>query len=159
MEPDFVTRLHTESLTPYNDPGLSEVLNNYKFPPPQPQRPQQPVQFAGSSQNDVFLGAMLGQIQASLNNKPQNYDGFNLSINADVLKWIVALLVLIVVIWLVFTLAKRETSPLKRRLHKLEKRYKRLKRLKKKKKNPSLPDESYADADDIEDFDDFDEDY
>jgi hypothetical protein len=167
MESDFVTRQHIDSLVPASDPNIAEVLNNYKFPPKNPQ-PQPQPQMGGYSpysnfnanndNNNMFLGAMLGQMQANMQNQnKKEFDGFQLNINTEVLRWFLVLLLVATLIWLVFKLSSRGKSSSNRRLKKLERNYRKL--MKYKRKNPKpLPDSNIADDfDDLDDFDDFDD--
>lgn len=164
MESDFVTRQHVESLTPHSDPSLAEVLNNYKFPPKNPPQPQQPPQMGGyqmpffggapTSNNDMLLGNILGQMQASLqNNQKGQLDG--IFINVNILKWLLLIILLAILIWLALKVQKENQSPLTRRLKKIEKEMKRMRRFKRKKNPKSLPLE--ADIDDIDNIDDEDD--
>mgnify|MGYP003978352937 CR=1 FL=1 len=129
MEPDFVTRQHLDSLTPSSDPDMAEVLGKYKFPPatrpPRPPRPMggygQPAQFsAPSSNNDMLLGSMLGQLQANQNqnqtkNSPSS-DGFQLSINTEILRWLLLIVLLVVLIWLVLQVRQNKKNSAKSEL-------------------------------------------
>lgn len=165
MESDFVTRQHFDSLVPHNDPSIAETLNKYKFPPANPNpAPQQHTQqmggyapyFGGApSNNEIFLGAMLGQIQASVQNKTKDSDGFQLNVSNEVLKWVFVILLVAILVWIIFHISRKEKKPLQRRLRKLEKKYRKLKKLKKaKRKNPkSLPDTEPEDPYDIDGLD------
>ena len=168
MEPDFVTRQHTESLVSSSDPSIAEVLNNYKFPPETPQ-PQMPSPMAGynpqfgSSNNEMLLGTMLGQMQANMQNKnqPAQSPGFQLNINTEVLRWLIVLLLVATLIWIIFRVSRKEKSPLRRRLRKLERNYRKL--YKARRKNPKALLDSDNDTsdfldDDLDDLDDFDDD-
>lgn len=168
MESDFVTQQHLDSLVPNSDPNIAEVLNKYKFPPvtPQPRSSQMgnygPYFGGAPSNNEIFLGAMLGQIQASVQNRTQKEEteGFQLKISNEVLKWVFVLLLVAALIWLVFYISRRERKPLKRRLKKLERSYKKLRKA--KRKNPkSLSDsnDDFEALDTPDDLDDFDDDF
>ena len=171
MESDFTTRQHIDSLTPVSDPNLTEVLNKYKFPPVFPTAQQQPMgNFAapyygppqGSSNNDMLLGSILGQLQANQQNSNPNQNGlsgFQLNINTEVLRWLLLIILLAVLIWLVLKVQKNRKNPLKKRLRKLEKEYKRMRKSRRKKNPQALEMDQEPDLldDDVDDFDDLDD--
>jgi hypothetical protein len=158
MESDFTTRQHMESLTPMPDPSLAEVMNKYKFPPiiptPQPQPmggyPQGhygPPQ--GSSNNDMLLGNILGQLQSNTQKQNTNgLDGFQLNINMEILRWLLLIILLAVLIWLIFRVQQKKKNPLKKRLRKLEKEFKRMR--KHRRKNPKALE---VDLDEVDELD------
>jgi hypothetical protein len=97
-------------------------------------------------------------MQANMQNQnKKEFDGFQLNINTEVLRWFLVLLLVATLIWLVFKLSSRGKSSSNRRLKKLERNYRKL--MKYKRKNPKpLPDSNIADDfDDLDDFDDFDD--
>jgi hypothetical protein len=143
-----------ESLTPMPDPGLAEVMNKYKFPPiiATPQPPPQPMggypqgyygPMNGSSNNDMLLGNILGQLQSNTQKQNTGLDGFQLNINMEILRWLLLIILLAVLIWLIFRVQQKRKNPLKKRLRKLEKEFKRMR--KHRRKNPKAlrvePDE------------------
>ena len=158
MESDFITRQHIESLTPDPDPNFAEVLNNYKFPPVSNPSPPPMIGYNGyppyfgaapvSSNNDMLLGSILGQLQAN-QQKPatSNLDGLQININLKVLSWILIILLLAVLIWLALRAHEARRNPLKQRLRKLEKQFKKMRKLRRnpEEKAPALED-SFEDS-------------
>lgn len=147
MEPDFVTRNHLDSM-PASDPETRRLLNAYKFPPAQPPRqtpppPQQlagtfPV-FAGGQTDALILSNMIGQLQGTLNqhNQPKqssNLGGLNISVDSDVLKWLLLIVVIVILIWLVLKMrpAGSRRNPMAKRMKRIEKELKML------RKNPEM---------------------
>ena len=169
MESGFVTQQHVDSLR-HTDPGFAEVLNRYKFAPSNPPVQSQSSGFSGAPNgavgavghtDAVLLSNMLGQIQAGLRgNGPtptgQGFDGFQLNINSDVLKWIVLLLLILLLVWLFLKANKKRKNPLSKRLEQVESQLHLLKR-KSKKSSPAVEDES-DDLDALEMNEDFSED-
>lgn len=164
MEPDFSTRHDLESIIPNSDPDSYELLNRYKFPPAEHQVPRPPQQqFQGSfpiavqgNSEAVMLGHMIGQLQGTLQSttKKSNFDGLSLSVDSDILRWVVLFLFLALLVWVIYTVNKKDTSA-DPRLEKLERQIRKLRkrgrRKRKKRKNPEIIQES-SDFDD-EDFD------
>ena len=144
MEPDFVTRNHIDSV-PMGDAETRRLLNTYKFPPPQPQQqhqmPQAPAGafpvFMGGNSDAVMLGNMIGQLQGTINQQNQQrssgFGGLNLSIDSDVLKWLLLLLVVALLIWVVFKIkSSQRRNPMLKKMKRIEKELKML------RKNPEV---------------------
>jgi len=158
MESDFVTQQHVDSLR-HTDPGFAEVLNRYKFAPSNPPIPSQISGFSGAPigaggvvhTDAVLLSNMLGQIQAGMrgnvpNSTGQGFDGFQLNINSDVLKWIVLLLLILLLVWLFLRANKKRKNPLSKRLEQVESQLLLLKRKSKKSLPMILEDEDDSDS-------------
>jgi len=159
MDSDFVTRQHIESLTD-GDSSFREVLNRYKFAPGH--SPTKNVNVAPTSFNGdaIMLSNMLGQIQAGVQrlngtNSPSiGSDGFQLNINADILKWVVLLVLVLLIVWL-FLRANKRRNPLSKKVEKLEEDISHLKKF--QKKNPKAL-EAKDEVDDYEDYDEYEDD-
>lgn len=154
MDSDFTTNQHIESLS-NGDPSLREVLNRYKFATggipmkPSGQMGGHSPSYFGEA-NAILLSNMLGQLNAKMDNTPPksgNFDGFQLNINSDVLKWIVLLLLVLLLVWLFLKANQRKKNPLSKKIDKLETEIHRLKKFKKKK-------EVLKDDDDLDDLED-----
>lgn len=148
MEPDFVTRQHLESVPAPTDPETRRLLNSYKFPPSQQPSPGFPVPpkappagtfpvFVGGQTDALILSNMIGQLQGTLQQNQtnkSNLGGLNLSIDSDVLKWLLLIVVIVALILLVLKLrpmaARR--NPMTKRMKKIERELKML------RKNPEL---------------------
>jgi hypothetical protein len=164
MEADFTIRNHLDSV-PTEDLKTFELLNKYKNPPSDIplQQPVAPPSNLGGS-NDVMIGNMLGQIQGYLQNlgnqrmdKNNGFDGFQLNIGADVLRWIILIVILIVLIWVILKVTEKRRNPLHRRMKKLEKQIKKLRSFKKNPKQLTKDDDlDYSDEDEDDEDDDFD---
>jgi hypothetical protein len=186
MEPDFVTRQHLDSLNLSSDPSTFELLNKYKFPPADPKPQMQglsgfsgppPQQYNNGNANLLF-GNMLGQIQGVLqqmgNSQKQpsksSFDGLQLSVNSDILRWVVLLVILIVLIWVVLKiLDKRRKNPMRKRMKKLEKKLRKLKMYRNptgataqmlklsESKSSKVLDDTFEDDEEADEDDEFDE--
>jgi hypothetical protein len=137
MEYDFSIRKEVDGLN-VGDPSIRELLNSYKLPP---QGSQPTAGFSGPtsfSGNDTYLGNLLGQIQGSVaqlsSSKKRSSEGLQLSIDPEVLRWIVVLSAILLIVWLFFKAesAKRKRNPLNRRLKRLEKQVRRMSSAKRK---------------------------
>lgn len=136
MESDFTTRHHIDSVTPFADPGIGELLLRYRQPPIEPK----PVQFSGvenqsNSSSNLYISNMLGQLQGTLqsltgNSKETNLSGtgLQLSINTDILRWMIVLAFAIVLVVVLFQCMnyRKTRNPFKRRLRRLENELKAL---------------------------------
>jgi len=179
MEPDFVTRQHLDSLA-NGDKSFAEILNRYGSAP-QPQSPPpgyhgqfygMPPQFHGNGGDAILLSNMLGQIQAGIQRTPDNkgYEGFQLNINSDVLKWVGLLLLVLVLVWLFLKVNKGKKNPLGKKIDRLHNELQTLKDYKSLSSSPQKkvnfddeiiiedPDLDIEDLD-IEDLDDEDLDF
>lgn len=130
MESDFTTRHHLDSVVPFSDPSMGELLHRYRNPPVE----VKPPQFSGNSEapasaSNAYVSNMLGQlqgvVQSMMNNKePQNLSGsgLQLSVNADILRWMIVLAFAIVLVVVIFQFMnrRRAKNPLKKRLKRLE---------------------------------------
>ena len=180
MEPDFVTRQHLESLS-NGDSGFAEVLNRYRLgsapsppPPPPPQyfgNPYHaPPPVLNGNGDAVLLSNMLGQIQAGIqhtqNNSPSkfsNYDGFQLNINSDILKWVGLLLLVLVLVWLFLKVNKKKKTSIGKKIDNLQDEIRTLKGTGSSRYNPKpmvksaiLDSEDDFDSEDL-DFEDLDD--
>jgi len=167
MESDFTTRHHLDSVVPFSDPGIGDLLHKYRNPPVEPK----PLQFSGnqgfhgdtqgSSASNVYISNMLGQLQgvvqamSGANKEPPNLagSGMQLSINADILRWmlVLAFAIVLVVVLFQFMSKRKAKNPLKKRLRRLENEIKAF-----RMKNPvpalkQVDSEDEAEADDAED--------
>lgn len=152
MEPDFVTRNHIESVNLNSDPAIRELINNYKFAPhgtpPGPAHPFQapfqspimgsfPVAMGGTA-DSLVLSNMIGRLQADLERQraPQDLAGLQLSINADILRWFLLLLIVAVLVWVILQMKKgTKQNRLERKLRRIEKQLVRM-------RNPGKSDSS-----------------
>lgn len=143
MEADFTTRHHLDSVNPHTDPSIRELLNIYKNAPVEAKVPNFSNFDSGSSpkSDNLYISNMLGQLQGAINSitrKDSSFsggDGLQLSVNADILRWMLVLvfLVVFVVVLFQFMSYRRAKNPLKRRLKKLENEIKAL-----RSRNPDL---------------------
>jgi len=148
MESDFSIRNEMDSLNNDHDPAIREVLNNYKFPPPQMgQQPPPPPAYYGSG-NEAYLSNLLGQIQGGMaNNAQQGMGGLQLKVDPEVLRWLLLLGFLILIVWLFMKSKQRRRNPLKRRLKRLEKQMLKLHGRKKRRKSLPQPEDDYDEED------------
>jgi len=136
MESDFTTRHHLDSVVPFSDPSIGDLLHKYRNPPVETRSPQ----FSGATEapaqaSNAYISNMLGQlqgvVQSMANNKePSNLSGsgLQLSVNADILRWIVVLAFAIVLVVIIFQFMnyRKAKNPLKKRLKRLENEIKAL---------------------------------
>lgn len=144
MESDFTTRHHLDSVVPFSDPGIGELLHKYRNPPIEVKMPQ----FAGSTEapaqaqaqaqaqaSNAYISNMLGQLQGVVQSMASNREtpnlsgsGLQLSVNADILRWMVVLAFAIVLVVVIFQFMnhRRAKNPLKKRLKRLENEIKAL---------------------------------
>lgn len=134
MESDFTTRQHLDSVVPYSDPSMGELLHRYRNPPVEPKMPQFSGATEGPSQtsntaSNAYISNMLGQLQGVVqsmasNKEPPNLagSGLQLSVNADILRWMIVLAFAIVLVVVIFQFMnrRRTKNPLKKRLKRLE---------------------------------------
>jgi hypothetical protein len=130
MESDFTTRQHLDSVVPFSDPSMGELLHRYRNPPVEPKMPQSSGTTEGPSQaSNAYISNMLGQLQGVVqsmasNKEPSNLagSGLQLSVNADILRWMVVLAFAIVLVVVIFQFMNRRKAknPLKKRLKRLE---------------------------------------
>ena len=132
MESDFTTRHHLDSVVPFSDPGIGELLHKYRNPPIEVKMPQ----FAGSAEapaqaqaSNAYISNMLGQLQGVVHSMANNREtpnlsgsGLQLSVNADILRWMIVLAFSIVLVVVIFQFMnqRRAKNPLKKRLKRLE---------------------------------------
>lgn len=159
MDSDFTTQSHLESLA-QNDPSLREILNRYRSAPGNSNFSGLPVSsnLGGGSGNAVLLSNMLGQVQMGIqnlnsSNKNTNLDGFSLNVNADILRWIVLLLLVILLVWLFLKVNKKKKNPLSKKVERLEEEMGTLKKLRKEKTKDEDEDEDESFEDNLDDLD------
>lgn len=163
MESDFVTRNHIDSVTPFADPSISDLLLKYRIPPVEIKTPtthaglgQQDLAGHSNNASNVYISNMLGQLQGSIqsmmnNKEPQNLagSGLQLNINSDILRWMIVLVFVIVLVIVIFRYMSYRRSitrnPLKKRLRRLENEMKAMR----SRKNPVALEDSEADDDEI----------
>jgi len=132
MESDFTTRHHLDSVTPHSDPSVSDLLLRYRHPPVETKSTKFSMPEARPSGSDLQLGSILGQLQGAVQSllsrdKDQTNlggSGLQLSINSDILRWLIVLLFILVfaIVLLKYMNYRRAIvrNPLKKRLRKLE---------------------------------------
>ena len=157
MESDFTTRHHLDSVVQFSDPSIGALLHRYRNPPVEPKLPQ----FSGTSAGEAptngsnayisnMLGQLQGAIQAMAGNKDQSSNlagsGLQLSVNADILRWmfVLAFALVLVVVMFQFMNRRKTKNPLKKRLRRLEDEIRALRT----RKNPVV---ALEDKDEFED--------
>jgi len=161
MESDFTTRHHLDSVVHFSDPSIGDLLHKYRNPPIEIKPTQfsgpSPVENTATSSSNAYISNMLGQLQGVIqsmagNKEPQQNlagSGLQLSVNADILRWMLILVFAIVLVVVMFQfMNRRKKNPLKKRLRRLENE---IRSLRAKNPSPALEQDGFEMLDETQD--------